>query len=119
MPWCVQSTWTVDDEQRAYAPVVVRWRWQAWSVARRMTRTLAHFPTLVVEIRKASAADLAAAAQVAAPDGPPADVHLSRFDDGTSLCGLVHGDVAAVLHVDLFDDTGPACPRCLARMRDM
>ncbi|MBI4939863.1 MAG: hypothetical protein HY830_03855 [Actinobacteria bacterium] len=83
-----------------------------------MARTLGHFPTLVVEIRRASAADLAAAVQVTVPDGTRADVHLSRFDDDRTLCGLVHGDVTAVLHIDLFEGAEPACSRCLARLRE-
>jgi hypothetical protein len=117
--WRVQATWTVDGEERSYAPVFARTRSEAEREQRDMEQTLAHFPTLVVTIEPATDEErdeetsrLEAAASITP--------HLKfRYDDRVTACGLPAETIRAwslpEIYEQISEDTRcPGCAQALA-----
>lgn len=109
MPWSVQATWTVGDEQKTYAPQFARTRIGARRLKRDMERTLAHFPTLQVIVEKVPAQAAIESSRVAATE----PVHLIHDPvAATTACGRPTSDVAAVAVRDVFELSRTPCERC-------
>lgn len=120
--WRVQAQWTVDGEERRYAPVFVASVDAAARTAREIEATLAHFVGLRVRIDEVTGAE--ADAEEAALDAQRADAPaplLHVYADGDrsrARCGATPGASDALLAEDLFAlSTGRTCPTCRALAR--
>lgn len=109
--WRVQATWTVDGEEREYAPVFARTKFGAARLRRDMESTLAHFPTLVVTVDKVPATEEIHSEPKLARGGL---VHLRRDGADRTACGIpvAHANWTAP---EIFEPAGPhACRECAA-----
>lgn len=119
----VQASWTVGDEQRSYIPLLVETEVEAISTAAEMQDTLAHFPTLSITLRIATAEEVALA-HAAMPQRHEqieelamTETHLVReLTDSTTLCGNPTAGQrkrVTVEAVELGIVSGNACKACL------
>ena len=122
----MQATWTVEGEERSYAPVFTRTRRGAERQKAEIEETLWHFPTLDVKVEQVTAEaraqeehDREAALLEEAKSTTP---HMKlEYDDPVTACGLAEEDVKAwslpeIYELTFEDGRCPGCAEALARM---
>jgi hypothetical protein len=113
--WRVQATWTVDGEERSYAPQFARTRLGANRLRRDLERTLSHFPTLTVLVESVSA-EAAAEESARRTAAQPQILHRIEAPSSTmTVCGLERAAVGAVAVEEVFRESSSQCPDCAGR----
>jgi hypothetical protein len=113
----VQATWTVNGESRSYTPLFFKEQAEADEAAEEMRRTLAHFPTLVVQVVAVDHARVLETAAGQLGSQTSDELHVAEGPrGGLTLCGASTDGLNSVA-LELFTDTAlyPTVPQSVCR----